>query len=185
MKYIFLTVVLVAVSLYTGITEGDILLGIKAAAVSVVLVQLLRLWMNFWAKHPKLAKAGKTLLWILGIILVVILSMMGLPLIPLAVGAVLLVAMIQSIPGMRRKQKQETEEYLNNYRRALDQDMDNWKRKKALDEEKRKAARAEAEHLEDLARLWERNAQKYGTAADIRKARDFREQANAAWRRIR
>ena len=46
-------------------------------------------------------------------------------------------------------------------------------------------ARAEAEHLEDLARLWERNAQKYGAASDIRKARDYREQANAAWRKIR
>ena len=65
------------------------------------------------------------------------------------------------------------------------QDMEDYRRRKALDAQKRKAARAEAEHLEDLARLWERNAQKYGAASDIRKARDYREQANAAWRKIR
>ena len=63
--------------------------------------------------------------------------------------------------------------------------MEERRRRDALDAQKRKAARAEAEHLEDLARLWERNAQKYGAASDIRKARDYREQANAAWRKIR
>ena len=185
MEYIFMTVFLVVASLYAGITEGHVLIGIGMAVASVVLVQLWRFWRNFWAKHPKLAEAGKTFLWILGIILVIILSMMGLPLIPLAVGAVLLIAVIRSIPGMRRKQRQQTEEFLEDYRRELRQDTEDYRRRQALDREKRKAARAEAEHLEDLARLWERNAKKYGTASDIRKAKDFREQANAAWRKIR
>lgn len=173
-----------AILLGVGITEGEPLLGIGMAFAFVAVVLMMRLWRNFWAKHPKLAKAGKTLLWILGIILVIILSMMGLPLIPLAVGAVLLIALIGAIPGMRQREKQKTEEFLDDYRERLHERSEDSRRRDELWKEKRKAARAEADRLEDLARQWERNAQRYGTPSDIQKARYYREQANAAKRKL-
>lgn len=169
----------------TVIMEGNVWGGVAAAAATVVAVQLGKLWKRFWGKHPKLAAVGKTLCWALVGILIIILCLAGVPLIPLAVGAVLIIAFISAFPGIRQKEKQKTEEYVEESRRYWQQDTENYRRKKALDEQKRKAARAEAEHLEEMARIWERNAQKSGRAADIRKARDFREQANAAWRKIR
>lgn len=182
MEDIFIMVFFVAASLYYGITEGTPLIGVGMAVAVVVLVLLWKLWRRFWANHPKLARAGKIIFWSL---FVIGLSMAGVPLIPLAVGAVLIIAFISAFPGIRQKEKQKTEEYVEESRRYWQQDTENYRRKKALDEQKRKAARAEAEHLEEMARLWERNAKKYGKASDIRKARDFREQANAAWRKIR
>lgn len=169
----------------TVILQGNIWGGIAVAAAVIVAVQLGKLWKRFWGKHPKLAAVGKTLCWALVGVLIIILCLAGVPLIPLAVGAALIIAFIRAFPGIRQREKQKTEEFLEKNREYWQQDMEDYRRRKALDEQKRKAARAEAEHLEDLARLWERNAQKYGAASDIRKARDYREQANAAWRKIR
>lgn len=182
MEDIFMMVVLPAISLYSGIKIGNPLLGIGMAVASIVAVQLGKLWKRFWAEHPKLAKVCKIIFWSL---LVIGLSMAGVPLIPLAVGAALIIAFIRAFPGIRQREKQKAEEFLERNREYWQQDMADYQRRKALDEQKRKAARAEAEHLEEMARLWERNAKKYGAASDIRKARDFREQANAAWRKIR
>lgn len=187
MKDFFSMVSLMVISFFIGtvIMEGNVWGGVAAAAATVVAVQLGKLWKRFWGKHPKLAAVGKTLCWALVGILIIILCLAGVPLIPLAVGAVLIIAFISAFPGIRQKEKQKTEEFLEENHQYWQQNTEDYRRRKALDEQKRKAARAEAEHLEDMARLWERNAKKYGTASDIRKARDFREQANAAWRKIR
>lgn len=187
MKDFFSMVSLMVISFFIGtvIMEGNVWGGVAAAAATVVAVQLGKLWKRFWGKHPKLAAVGKTLCWALVGILIIILCLAGVPLIPLAVGAVLLVAVIKAIPGMFQRESQKIEEFQEENHQYWQQNTEDYRRRKALDEQKRKAARAEAEHLEDMARLWERNAQKSGRAADIRKARDFREQANAAWRKIR
>ena len=182
MEYIFITVLSVAGSLYAGIELGAPLFGVGMAVVAVVLVQLWRLWRRFWAEHPKLAKAGMI---ILGAFFVIGLSMAGVPLFSLAVCAAICIALISAFPGICRREKQRSEEALEQNIENIRLSMEERRRRDALDAQKRKAARAEAEHLEDLARLWERNAQKYGAASDIRKARDYREQANAAWRKIR
>ena len=182
MEYIFITVLSVAGSLYAGIELGDPLFGVGMAVAAVVLVQLWRLWRRFWAEHPKLAKAGMI---ILGAFFVIGLSMAGVPLFSLAVCAAICIALISAFPGICRRETQKSEEALEQNIENIRLSMEERRRRDALDAQKRKAARAEAEHLEDLARLWERNAQKYGAASDIRKARDYREQANAAWRKIR
>ncbi len=152
------------------------------AVVSIVLMQLWKLWRNFWDKHPKLAKACKVTF---GSIFVIVLILAGVPVIPIAVGAVLLIAVINAVPEMWRKEEQKTQEFLDDFHDEMQRDVEDYRRRQKLEDEKRKAARAEAEHLEDLARLWERSAQKYRTPKDIQKAREYREQANAAWRKIR
>ncbi len=185
MKDIFALIALSAVYLFLGAMEGHIWAGAAMAAATVAVVLLGKLWKNFWAKHPKLRKVGKAIIWILGIIFVIILILAGVPVIPIAVGAALLICFIKYIPEMNRKEKQKTQEFLDDFHDEMQQDVADYRRWKKLEDEKRRAARAEAEHLEDLARLWERNAQKYRTPKDIQKAREYREQANAAWRKIR
>lgn len=169
----------------TVILQGNIWGGIAVAAAVIVAVQLGKLWKRFWGKHPKLAAVGKTLCWALVGVLIIILCLAGVPLFSLAVCAAICIALISAFPGICRREKQKSEEALEQNIENIRLSMEERRRRDALDAQKRKAARAEAEHLEDLARLWERNAQKYGAASDIRKARDYREQANAAWRKIR
>lgn len=185
MKEIFALVALSAVYLFLGAMEGNIWFGVALSAMTVAIVLLEKLWKRFWAKHLTLKKVCKAIFCVLGAILVVFLILAGVPIIPIAVGAVLLIAVINAIPEMWRKDEQKTQEFLDDFHDEMQRDVADYRRKKKFEEEKRKAARAEAEHLEDLARLWERNAQKYRTPKDIQKAREYREQANAAWRKIR
>jgi len=188
-KDIFMLVALSAVYLFLGAMEGHIWAGAAMAAATVAVVLLVKLWKSFWAKHLTLKKVCKTIFCVLGAILVVFLILAGVPIIPTAISLAIIVLLIRfmfnSMPEMLRKDKQKTQEFLDDFHDEMQQDVADYRRRKKLEDEKRRAARAEAEHLEDLARLWERNAQKYHTAKDIQKAREYREQANAAWRKIR
>ncbi len=189
MKDIFMLVALSAVYLFLGAMEGHIWAGAAMAAATVAVVLLGKLWKNFWAKHLTLKKVCKAIFCVLGAILVAFLILAGVPIIPTAISLAIIVLLIRfmfnSMPEMLRKDKQKTQEFLDDFHDEMQQDVADYRRRKKLEDEKRRAARAEAEHLEDLARLWERNAQKYRTPKDIQKAREYREQANAAWRKIR
>lgn len=180
-----LTVILPMACLIGCSSAGKTGLGVALAAVILAVMLLVKRWRNFCEKHPMLASINKAICCLIGILFILFLSMAGVPIIPLAVGAVLLIGGINFLSKSHQRDKEKTQEFLDDFHDEMQRDVTDYRRRKKLDEEKRKAARAEAEHLEDLARLWERNAQKYRTTKDIRKAREYREQADAAWRKIR
>lgn len=195
MKNTVITVALTVGTFFIGsITQKSVLAGVLEAAIMLAVglheqskekKKAQKMAQEpIQAEQPKPAKAGKTLRWILGSLIVIIVCIMTPQLIFLAVGAVLLIGMIQFVSAEHQRDKQRTEEWLDDYRERLHERSEDSRRRDELHKQKREAAKAEAAHLEEQARLWERNAKKYGAPSDIQKARYYREQANAAKRKL-
>lgn len=133
---------------------------------------------KFFARHPKLKSA---LCWILGILggLALLFSGVGI-IVGLGVGAY--IAIFKS-PKTNRRIQESADAYLEEKRRQIAANTEQWERKKALEKLKRASARAQAEELEKEASYWENRAKKSRTPSDMKQAEHFRYLANDARKR--
>lgn len=159
----------------------ETVLGTAAAiAACGVLVVISCAIERFFDRHPRLKSA---LCWIGGILLA--LALLSIPMVGVLVGFILgLVIIIRRWPETRRKEKAKMDAFMARRRQELAADMEQWERKKALEQLERGSLRTQADELEKKARHWEYYARKTHAASDIRQAEYYRDLANAARKKV-
>lgn len=157
-----------------------ILYVVAFAAVCGIGMAIYYAVVRFLNRHPRLKSA---LCWIGGILLAV--ALLSIPIVGVLAGFILgLVIIIRRWPETRRKEKAKMDAFMARRRQELAADMEQWERKKALEQLERGSLRAQADELEKKARNWEYWAKKTGAASDIRQAEYYRDLANAARKKV-
>lgn len=106
------------------------------------------------------------------------------PSLGLLVGVVLGLALLPAVVSSTKSStKNEMDQYLERRRSEIAADRRMWEENKKK-EQRQRALRDEAERLENQARFWEREAAKTGRQADAQKARDYRNMARDAWKKV-